>query len=363
MQKETEKNDKNTVKRLVKKYGIFTAVAVLAVGGFIYFQYYNLILRDSIIDDSELRYYSDGSMVTVPPTSIPTNGVVVTYTPLPIEEVKATVSPTNNPASIRISESGEEYVLIENLPIIKEFTNAKLHLSEWNIKGSRQFRSADKEYESGLGMYIPFKASDDRWAQDKITFDLDGKYEKIQFDIFADSQGKYDAPAYFGLYDVLIRVDGRCVFLCYDMYHKDIVDNEIIILPERAKKLTIEFSQTKGKNGALDVVIGDFFLYPFDEESGEEWSTPSPLLATFPPYSEINPRINVRYLEIWSEPDLSSEVVGEIPYGYYIPGSIWGDSQWMLVSFDGVLGYICLGEMDSGRAGVVYSEEDLEPLE
>ena len=72
--------------------------------------------------------------------------------------------------------------------------------------------------------------------------------------------------------------------------------------------------------------------------------------------------VNLSHLIIRKEPDFDYDKIGNIPYGTKIMGEI--DGLWMYTSYGGVSGYVYVGKMkDTGRACVVYSESDLEPLD
>ena len=70
--------------------------------------------------------------------------------------------------------------------------------------------------------------------------------------------------------------------------------------------------------------------------------------------------INVDTLRMRAEPGTDSAIVGGIPYGESVEGSLDGD--WMHTTYSGVTGYIYLGKLSSGRTCVVYSSSDLVPL-
>ncbi|MBN2878387.1 MAG: hypothetical protein JXN65_02045 [Clostridia bacterium] len=89
--------------------------------------------------------------------------------------------------------------------------------------------------------------------------------------------------------------------------------------------------------------------------------------------------INLETLALRDEPDLYSGVLGAVPYGEEITGELtgrWQDAQnnpdalawevcdkWLHITYQGIDGYLFMGNTLSGRACVVYSQADLEPLE
>jgi len=72
--------------------------------------------------------------------------------------------------------------------------------------------------------------------------------------------------------------------------------------------------------------------------------------------------VNLSYLNIRAEPDFSYDRIISIPYGTRVTGTI--DGNWMLTTYNGVEGYIYVGEVkDSDQPCVVHSQGDLWPEE
>jgi len=186
-----------------------------------------------------------------------------TNTPPPVVEIVET------PEVEEIIEP--EYVLIENLPVASGFSKgAKLYPGYWNVSGERPFQSTNQTYDSGLGMFIPSKVIADEWANDTVSYNLQGLYEKIQFDIFVDTEGSYGISSERGLFDIRMYADGTEVYNSYEddyMFYNDVVNDKVLYLPQGTLTLSIQLIQKKGSKGTLDVVIGDFFLYPYETES------------------------------------------------------------------------------------------------
>jgi len=285
--------------------------------------------------------------------SIETSQIAIpTTTPEPVEAITPTPIPTYNPGA----SSGTDliYDLIDDVPIIKKFDIAHLSKGQWTHT-DKDFTSANQTYKSGLGMFIPSMSISESWGNDEISFDLDGKYKKIQFDIFVDTEGAYGISSEFGLYRIGIYADGHKIYDSNQLYYNDIIDDIVIFLPDNTNTLKVSLIQKKGTNGTLDVVIGDFFLYQVKQP------IPTPYI-TSPPYTPTSTVwINVSALKIRSRPEFGSYKLGKIPYGQIVSGYVNGD--WMNVSYDGVEGYIYLGRTSSGRDCVVNNEGDLEPLE
>jgi len=181
-----------------------------------------------------------------------------TYTPLPSDAIQ--VTPTPEPEAIE-----PEYVMIDNLPIANEFETAQLYVGQWTVKGSRPFQSNNQTYNSGLGMYLPSKSISEEWGRDEMTYNLNGLYEKIEFDIFVDTEGSYGVSSQYGSYEIRMYADGEKIYETDQSFYNETHLDVMKILPPQTLQLKIQLIQKKGTNGTLDVVIGDFFLYPYEE--------------------------------------------------------------------------------------------------
>ena len=182
----------------------------------------------------------------------------MTYTPAPEDVV--TVSETEE--VVEVAEP--EYVLIDNLPISQEFEIANLSVGEWDVSQNRPFQNANQTYDSGLGMFLPSKSISEEWGNDVMVYNLGGVYEKIAFDLFVDTDGSYGISSEYGLYEIKIFADGEKIYDSDHMYYNDF-DEVTKILPAGTLQLKIQLIQKKGSKGTLDVVMGDFFLYPYED--------------------------------------------------------------------------------------------------
>jgi len=181
----------------------------------------------------------------------------VTYTPAPVVVVE---DPEATPEVVE-----PEYVLIDNLPIAQEFQIAHLSTGQWNVSKQRPFQNANQTYDSGLGMFLPSKSISEEWGNDSMTYNLNGLFEKIQFDLFVDTEGAYGISSEYGMYEIVIYADGEKIYDSDHMYYDD-MDEVTKILPEGTLQLKITLIQKKGSKGTLDVVMGDFFLYPYEND-------------------------------------------------------------------------------------------------
>jgi len=181
----------------------------------------------------------------------------VTYTPAPVVIVE---DPEATPEVVE-----PEYVLIDNLPIAQEFQIAHLSTGQWNVSKQRPFQNANQTYDSGLGMFLPSKSISEEWGNDSMTYNLNGLFEKIEFDLFVDTEGAYGISSEYGMYEIVIYADGEKIYDSDHMYYDD-MDEVTKILPEGTLQLKITLIQKKGSKGTLDVVMGDFFLYPYEND-------------------------------------------------------------------------------------------------
>ena len=88
--------------------------------------------------------------------------------------------------------------------------------------------------------------------------------------------------------------------------------------------------------------------------------TPTFEPATNTPDDSHTVWINVDSLNIRTQPNTDSTVIGNIPYGDSVQGTYTGD--WMYTTYNGVKGYIYLGKSASGRSCVVYNSDALVEL-
>ena len=181
-----------------------------------------------------------------------------TYTPPPVTEATPTPEPE--------VDTTPDYILIDNLPIASEFEIAKLHIGQWNVKTTRPFQNANQTYDSGLGMYLPSDSIAEEWGNDDMTYNLGGLYDKIQFDVFVDTEGSYGISSEYGSFYIKIYADGEKIFDSEQCFYDDTFDDVMKILPEGALQLKIQLIEKKGSKGTLDVVLGDFFLYPHEDD-------------------------------------------------------------------------------------------------
>jgi len=234
--------------RFMRQYGayvtLFIAIVVLAGAALgISKLFGNKKAEDSVPEDL---------FVQTPNAVYTTDPAVVALTPEP--------EPTEDPTP--------DFILIDNLPLMVPFEKgAKLYIGEWNVTNARPFQNANQVYTSGLGMFIPSKEIAKEWSNDEIVYNLQGLYEKIQFDLFVDTEGSYGISSEYGYYDIRMYANGDEIFnsrLDEYMFYDDIIDDQVVMLPQGTTQLKIWITQKKGTKGTLDVVLGDFRLYPYD---------------------------------------------------------------------------------------------------
>lgn len=89
---------------------------------------------------------------------------------------------------------------------------------------------------------------------------------------------------------------------------------------------------------------------------------PTAYITPEPLYGQDTMWINVSYLVMRDRAGFENEIIGHIPYGTKVTGEV--DEPWMYTSYNGMSGYIYVGNMDgNNRACAVYSESELVPLD
>ncbi|MEX1376461.1 MAG: hypothetical protein AB1Z23_03195 [Eubacteriales bacterium] len=237
--------------RFMRQYGayvtLFIAILVLAGAG----------IGISKLFSSKKEQLSEPNMeaFVTPNQVFTTDPNIVQITPEP--------EPSEEPAP--------EYVLIDSMQPMEPFSKGgKLYITKWNVTKERPFQNANQVYSSGIGMFIPSKVISKDWGNDTITYNLQGLYEKIQFDLFVDVEGSYGISSEYGYYDVRMYADGVEIYnslLDEYMMYNDVLNDQVVMLPQGTLQLKIMLTQKKGTKGTLDVVLGDFFLYPYDTQN------------------------------------------------------------------------------------------------
>jgi len=233
--------------RFLRQYGAYVALfAVIVVGAGAVFGITRLFQNKAAEEEA--------------PAAELFNPVESTYTPAPdsVVAIEETATPE---VSLE-----PEYVLIDNLPIAQDFEVAQLFVGEWRVGDARPFQNANQTYDSGLGMYLPSDSISESWGNDEMTYNLSGMYESIQFDIFIDTESSaYGISSEYGSFEIRMYADGTKIYETDQSFYDDFYDDIIKILPEGTLQLKIQLIQKKGTKGTLDVVIGDFFLYPYED--------------------------------------------------------------------------------------------------
>lgn len=233
--------------RFLRQYGAYVALAaVVVVAGLAVF--------------GITRLFQDRTEEAQAPAAELFDPVESTFTPVP-QDVVVAIEDTATPEVA----PEPEYILVDNLPVAQEFEVAKLHVGEWDVSQKRPFQNANQTYESGLGMYLPSKSISESWGNDTMTYNLSGMYEKIQFDVFVDTEGSYGISSEYGSFEIKMFADGTKIYETDQAFYDDFFDDITKILPASTLQLKIQLIQKKGTKGTLDVVIGDFFLYPYED--------------------------------------------------------------------------------------------------
>ena len=100
---------------------------------------------------------------------------------------------------------------------------------------------------------------------------MDGKYDKITFDLGCEQDFGYDVAEKFGQYKITIKADDAEVWSTNGrLDYEDVLTNVLVPLGDNCARLEIKLEQYKGTNGTLNVVMGDFKLYFVEEDDDEE---------------------------------------------------------------------------------------------
>ncbi len=183
----------------------------------------------------------------------PTGGISVTPT-WTVESTPA-LSPTLDP-NITPTPPPETVVYLDSLTPKK--TERSFFLKKWDFQsGEHSFKIADKVYQNGIGMYIPKSSITRTQATLSMSFSLEGKYDKLRFDLGVDSMLQYGEG--YGKFRVMIYCDSTSNDPVYDSGLKEYtftdMGREISI--KGCNTLYIKLTEVKGSKGTINVVLGD----------------------------------------------------------------------------------------------------------
>lgn len=183
---------------------------------------------------------------------IPTLEITTEPTLDPTAEV--TIEPTIAPTPIE-----ESYDYIDDLTTSETFDT--LFLERWNYKTKTDpFTMNNLVYTHGIGMFILSKEIMDEKGSHVAVWNLDKKYNKISFDLGCEQSMGYDIEEKYGTYEIIIYADDKEVWKS-DKNDYAFVDEDIKIDINNCDRLEVKLIQYKGKNGTLNIVMGNFKLY------------------------------------------------------------------------------------------------------
>lgn len=194
-----------------------------------------------------------------PPSLELSNMPSITGTPAPVTAVPDTPTPT--PAE-------DPFTYLEDIPIATPFSVGILNTHKWNYKSYQEpFHIGNTPYEHGIGMFIKSSDIGESEARQQASWNLDGKYTKMTFDLGADAKWSYGSRQERGTYRIYIYADGELVWETDESKtYRDIMEDMTVVFPENTLQLTIKLNQQKGDKGTLCVVMGDVKLYHVEEE-------------------------------------------------------------------------------------------------
>jgi hypothetical protein len=146
-----------------------------------------------------------------------------------------------------------------------------VYFDHWDINDNQNpFTMGDKIYEHGMAFYVEA----DRITHDKgsntVAWYLDGKYDRITFDLGCEKDFQYDVRSQYGSYKIIVRADDQVMWESERYDYEDVILDKDIRLGDNCSRLEIKLEQYKGEKGTLNVVLGDFKLYEIIDEEEEE---------------------------------------------------------------------------------------------
>jgi hypothetical protein len=182
----------------------------------------------------------------------------ISVTPTWTVESTAALTPTPDP-NVTPTPPPETVVYLDSLTPKKKENS--FFLNKWDFQsGEHNFTIADKVYQNGIGMYIPKKSISKTQATLSISFNLEGKYDKLKFDLGADAKLEYEEG--YGKFRVMIYCDSTSNDPVYDSGLKEYtftdMGREVSI--KGCNTLYIKLTEVKGSKGTINVVLGDIRL-------------------------------------------------------------------------------------------------------
>ena len=175
-------------------------------------------------------------------------------TPKPTIEI--TRAPTHSPEpTVDVG-----FDILDELELIDSLYT--LFVGKWIInEGQFEFTMNDKVYTNGIGMFVESKNIIDEEGSLTATWKLEKEYMRITFDMGCEQTMQYDDEDKYGIYKVEIIADDEVLWDSDYHDYQFVLENQEIILSEVYEKLEIKLTQQKGKNGTLNVILGDFKLH------------------------------------------------------------------------------------------------------
>ncbi len=179
---------------------------------------------------------------------------VVILTPSPSSSASAsmltaTPGPTATPAP-------EEVIFLDTLT--PSTTRETFYRKEWKFQsGVKKLTIGDKQYQNGIGMYIPKKSISKTQGTWTMKFKLNGDYSKLRFDLGVDTMQYGEG---YGQYRVQIYCDSDSNDPVYDTNGlKDYTYREmgVEVNISGCQTLIIKLTEKKGTKGTINVVLGD----------------------------------------------------------------------------------------------------------
>ncbi len=232
--------------RFMRRYGSMVSliIAVIVIGGVVIG--ISALLRG-------LKTEKEPPVTTIEYTA--------TYTPEPTNIVPETPTPEPTP-----EEDPFEY--IDDIGMTKASGGSgTVFFSHWNLNGNTDpFTMGGQTYYHGMAFFVKSDQIMETKGSNTVTFYLEGKFDKISFDLGCEQNFGYDVRANFGTYKITIMADDNEVWPGDRMDYDDVLTNVTVPLGDDCAVLTIKLDQYKGDKGTLNVVMGDFKLFYAETE-------------------------------------------------------------------------------------------------
>ena len=176
------------------------------------------------------------------------------------------------------------------------------YINSWQSQSySGPFTIGGEEETSGFGIYVLSSSIEGENGQASIVMKVPKNAVGYSCSIAAENNWCFGSPSDYGTYKVQIDITNEQGNLIYtnsygyfDYENLEYIEFEEI--PEESNTLTITLEETKGSQGTLNVVLGDFKFYVTEKEEITNDNTNISIEDVFDENGFIFADSNVRYL-------------------------------------------------------------------